>query len=173
MKHPRILLATTLLALLPLAASAGKPHEHGAVKLDLALDGTKLELLLEAPLDSIVGFERAPRTDAERKTAADALARLRKGEGLFVLPAAAQCTLQPPAVKADVLEGGAAPKDGHADLDASFAFTCTKPEQLATLDVALFDAFPRIRRIDVQVAAAKGQSKATLTAKARRVNLPR
>lgn len=168
----RSLLPALLLAL-PLAAGAGKAHEHGVVKLDVALDGARLELVLEAPLDSVVGYERAPRTDAERKAAADALARLRRGDGLFVLPAAAQCSAQPATVKADVLEGGAAPKDGHADLDASFAWTCMKPAELATLDVALFDTFPRIRRVDVQVAAPKGQRRATLTPASRRISLPR
>ena len=41
-------------------------------------------MALELPLDSLLGFERAPRTDAERKAAADVLARLRSGGTLYV-----------------------------------------------------------------------------------------
>jgi hypothetical protein len=74
--------------------AAGKAHEHGALRLDVAIEGSKLTITMEAPLDNLLGFERAPRTDAERKAAADVLARLRspdKGTPLFALDAAAQC----------------------------------------------------------------------------------
>ena len=107
------------------AWAAGKAHEHGALKLDVAIEGNKLTIAMEAPLDNLLGFERAPRTDAERKAAADVLARLRnpdKGGPLFALDAAAQCIVGKAEVQAPVLEPGAksAPKDEHADLDASY-----------------------------------------------------
>ena len=71
---------------------------------------------MEAPLDNLLGFERAPRTDSERKAAAEVLARLRnpnQGKALFSADAAAQCTLSKADVQAPVLEPGAkpAPKD--------------------------------------------------------------
>jgi hypothetical protein len=74
-----------------------------------------------------------------------------------------------------VLEPGAKPtaQDGHAELDASYEFGCAQAGELRNLDVALFDAYPRIQRIDVQVAAAKGQWKATLRRPARQVKLVR
>jgi hypothetical protein len=160
------------------AWAAGKAHEHGALKLDVAIDGSKLTIAMEAPLDNLLGFERAPRTDAERKAAADVLARLRsadKGKPLFVADAAAQCTLSKAAVQAPVLEAGAAPAAGdeHADLDASYEFSCAQPGELRSLDVGLFDAYKRIQRIDVQVAGPKGQSKVTLKRPARKVRLTR
>lgn len=160
------------------AWAAGKAHEHGALKLDVAIEGNKLTIAMEAPLDNLLGFERAPRTDAERKAAAEVLARLRsldKGTPLFVLDAAASCTLGKAEVQAPVLEAGAKPaaKDEHADLDASYEFTCAKPDELRTLDVGLFDAYKRIQRIDVQVAGPKGQAKVTLKRPARKVQLVR
>jgi Protein of unknown function (DUF2796) len=160
------------------AWAAGKAHEHGAVKLDVAVEGNKLTIALEAPLDNLLGFERAPRTDAERKAAADVLARLRspdKGKPLFAADAAAQCTLAKAEVQAPTLEPGAksAAQDEHADLDASYEFTCAKPDELRTLEVGLFDAYKRTQRIDVQVAGPKGQAKATLKRPARKVQLAR
>ena len=118
------------------AWAAGKAHEHGALKLDVAIEGNKLAIEMEAPLDNLLGFERAPRTDAERKAAADVLARLRspdKGSSLFVLDAAAQCTLSKAEVQAPVLEPGAkaAAKDEHADLDASYEFSCAQARRTA------------------------------------------
>jgi hypothetical protein len=160
------------------AWSAGKAHEHGALKLDVAIEGNKLTIAMEAPLDNLLGFERAPRTDAERKAAAEVLARLRspiQGKALFSADAAAQCTLSKADVQAPVLEPGVnpAPKDEHADLDASYEFSCAQPAELRSLDVGLFDAYKRIQRIDVQVAGAKSQSKVTLKRPARSVKLVR
>jgi hypothetical protein len=160
------------------AWSAGKAHEHGALKLDVAIEGNKLTIAMEAPLDNLLGFERAPRTDAERKAAAEVLARLRsptQGKALFSADAAAQCTLSKAEVNAPVIEPGAKPatKDEHADLDASYEFSCAQPAELRSLDVGLFDAYKRIQRIDVQVAGAKSQSKVTLKRPARSVKLVR
>jgi Protein of unknown function (DUF2796) len=158
--------------------AAGKAHEHGAIKLDVSIEGNTLTIAMEAPLDNLLGFERVPRTDAERKLASDVLTRLRgpdKGTPLFATDAAAQCTLSKAEVLAPVLEPSAKPgsKDEHADLDARYEFTCAKPDDLRTLDLGLFDAYKSTRRIDVQVAGPKGQAKVTLKRPARKVQLLR
>ncbi len=179
--HTRSLALTLTLiglALAPSAAWAGKAHEHGVMKLDVALDGNTLSIALESPLDSFLGFERAPRTDAERQAAADLLARLRRpdrGPPLFTAASAAQCTLSKADVRAPVLEAltQAAAKDGHADLDADYTYTCAQPAQLGRLDLGLFDAFRLLKRIDVQVAGPQGQSKLTLARPARSIKLAR
>jgi len=179
MNRPTLVLCMTCLVFAAAPAwSAGKAHEHGALKLDVAIEGNKLTIAMEAPLDNLLGFERAPRTDAERKAAAEVLARLRspiQGKALFSADAAAQCTLSKADVQAPVLEPGVnpAPKDEHADLDASYEFSCAQPAELRSLDVGLFDAYKRIQRIDVQVAGAKSQSKVTLKRPARSVKLVR
>ena len=84
-------------------AATAKPHQHGAMKLGVAVEGADVTLVVEMPLDGLVGFERAPRTDAERKAAAAALATMRDGAALFRLDAAAQCTLASAKVAAPVL----------------------------------------------------------------------
>lgn len=179
MNRSNLLLLTSCLAMAAAPAwSAGKAHEHGALKLDVAIEGNKLTIAMEAPLDNLLGFERAPRTDAERKAAAEVLARLRspdKAAALFVTDAAAKCSLSTAEVHAPVLEPGAKPaaKGEHADLDASYEFNCAQPGELRSLEVGLFDAYKRIQRIDVQVVGPKGQSKETLKRPARSVKLVR
>lgn len=178
-RHPLAsLIGCLALAVASGAASAGKAHEHGALKLDVAIEGNRLTIAMEAPLDNLLGFERAPRTDAERKASAEVLARLRstdKSASLFTPDAAAQCTLGKAEVQAPVLEPGAKPaaQDGHADLDATYEFSCAQAGELRNLDVGLFEAYKRIQRIDVQVAGAKGQWKVTLRRPARQVRLVR
>jgi hypothetical protein len=188
MNRPTFVILMSCLALMSgHARSAGKAHEHGVLKLDVAIEGNKLTIAMEAPLDNLLGFERAPRTDAERKAAADVLARLRspdKGAPLFVADAAAQCSLSKAEVSAPVLEPTAktdtkadtktgSANSEHADLDADYEFNCAQPGELRSLDVGLFDAYKRIQRIEVQVAGPKGQTKVTLKRPARSVKLVR
>lgn len=143
-------------------AGAAAAHVHGVVPMTLALEGSELTLALEeAPLDSFIGFERAPRTAAEKKAAEKLLSTLRSGQGLVSPDAKAQCTLKSVEVEAPVLESaaGAGAKDSpHADLDASFVFTCARPQDLASVDLSgLMQRFSRIQKIELKGVAGAGQ----------------
>ena len=59
------------------------------------------------------------------------------------------------------------------DVDAVFDYECQDAARAAFVDVLLFEAFPGMKQINVQVAAATGQLKRTLTRPARRVSLTR
>lgn len=154
------------------SAVAGRAHVHGQAQLDVAIDGESLVLMLEAPLDGFVGFEHAPRTPAQRQAAEAALATLRDGAALFVPAAEARCTLESQAVDAPVLQGGDA-AGGHADLQARWQFRCTAPARLRALEHGLFQAFPRLQRIDAQVVGPQGQRKQALRRPARALELQR
>jgi hypothetical protein len=103
---PRACLSLVLAALwLAPVQAAPHAHQHGVAKLAVAVDGNTLTIDLDAPLDGFLGFERAPRNDAERKAAADLLARLRDAAGLFKPDAAAGCkaaevTIDAPSARA-------------------------------------------------------------------------
>jgi len=164
--------------LLATSALAHGPHEHGVVKLDVAVEPGRVTLLMESPLANLVGFERAPRTDAERQRVDAALATLNAASTLFKIDPAAGCVPGPVELNAAALEGskpGAAEADGgHADIDASFTFKCSKKAAApAFIDTALFTAFPAIQRIDVQLATGSAQAKRTLLRPAARLSLPR
>lgn len=170
-------------------AAAGKAHVHGVVQVNVALDGQQLTIDLDAPLDNLLGFERAPRTAAERQAAADLLASLRRpgaGAQLFVPDAQAGCTPATAEVQAPVLEpktaaqpapgqrqGGGHGHDGHADLNASFSFRCQQPAALAGLQTRLFEAYRRIQRIEVLVAGPQGQTRQVLKRPQGRIALQR
>jgi hypothetical protein len=142
-------------------------HVHGTVRLDVAIEGGKLTIQLEAPLDSVLGFEHRPRTDAQRKAAAALLEQMKDVRAVVRPDADAQCSLAESSVESDALapaRPGTTAKDGeHADLDATYEFTCAQPQNLRKLDVALFDSFKRVRRVETRVAGAKGQSGRVLT----------
>ncbi|KQV81221.1 DUF2796 domain-containing protein [Rhizobacter sp. Root1221] len=143
-----------------LSLAAEHAHVHGTARLDVAIDAGKITLQLETPLDNLVGFERAPRTDAERQRVADMLATLRQAGALFTIDPAAQCTPGRVDLVSAALQlgpaGGSGDPDGHADLDGTFEFNCARAGQAAYIDVGLF-AFPHLKSVDVQAATPRGQ----------------
>jgi hypothetical protein len=172
---------TAALACLSLNAAAhaqGHAHEHGVVKLDIAVEASKLTMQMESPLDNLVGFERAPRTDAERKQVDAVVAQFKAADTLFKIDPAAGCTLAKVELASAALKLGTPDPNekaeaGHADIDGDFEFTCTDSARAAFIDIGLFGAFKNMQRIDVQVAAPKGQAKRTLKRPATRIVLPR
>ena len=161
-------------------AIAGSPlvragvHEHGVIKLDVAMDGSLLTLQLEAPLDSLLGFEHRPRTEAQRQAADAVLKRFNDGASLFQPSAAASCTFRKSTIDANALQPNPEAKPGeHADLGAIFEFQCAQPDKLRDIDVALFDAFKRIQRINAQVIGPKGQAQRILKRPDRLLKLSR
>ena len=174
MKHTRLrrttglAIAAALFAAAPfLSAQAQQQHAHvhGQLKLDVAVDGPTVVIDMESPLDHIVGFERAPKTDAAKKPVEAAGPQRRAADKLFVVDPAANCKLGPVDLRSGALGlGNPDPAEpvGHADLDATFSFNCTNAAAAKFIDVNLFGAFKGLRQIDSQIATAQGQFKRQL-----------
>lgn len=179
--RPRFLSLTLLLAtsLLPGLAQAQAhnhaAHEHGRASVDIAIERNQITLGLHTPLDNLVGFERAPRSAAERQTAEAAVARLRAADGWMRIDPKAGCTLGEAVLESAALGlGGGTHKEGeHADVEGSVTYRCTDATQAGYIELGLADAFKRIRTVDVQVAGSNGQFKRTLSGKTRRISLSR
>jgi hypothetical protein len=161
-------LAAAAATFLPATAAAhGKAHVHGQAELAIAAEGPQLEIVFEAPLDGLIGFEHAPRTDAQRAAVRDMAAKLRKSADLFRPTPDAGCSPASVRLASAVLApellgeaGGAkagSSKDGHADLEAAYTFRCAAPGALKGLETTLRQVFPGLRKIDVRVATARGQ----------------
>lgn len=85
-------------------------HEHGVGTLNIAIDGTQVAMIFEAPGADIVGFEYAAESDADNAAIDAAIAQLGAPLDLFVTTAAAGCVVV--EAKAS-LEG----EDDHEDHD--------------------------------------------------------
>jgi len=153
MRCAALLFTLTLSAFAQAAAPAA--HEHGVAHLTLVQERNAVTIALESPLDSIVGFEHAPRTDAEKAALARAGERLHDLAAVVALPAAAGCTVADMDVDLPFADAQGAAHDahahghedaGHADVEASYTLECAEPAALATLSVRLFETFPRMRR---------------------------
>lgn len=157
------------------SAQAGKAHEHGVGRMNLVQDGANWAVDLELPLDTLVGFERPPRTPAERQAAQAALARLRDPQALIRLevPAPMSCTTAAVEVHAPVLEGQAAAPGGHADARVSITLQCPDSVEPQRAELQAFTTFNRLKRLEVQAALKAGQRQFKLTPANRVIHLRR
>jgi hypothetical protein len=185
--------------LAPLVAIAADPqpagfeqrgrHEHGAVIVNVALEGATLSVAVESPAINVVGFERAPRDAAEKARVAAADRWLASGTGIVGVPAAAGCSrtrveYAPPKLGDGAghdhdhagdhdhdAKGDAAEAQAHADYDARFVYTCANPGALAWLDLWLAQRLLAVESIEVNLVVPGGQSQRRLAPGQTRVPL--
>lgn len=157
------------------AHSAGSGHAHGAhvhgeAQLDLVVDGRGFEAQLIIPMESLVGFERPPRSPDETQALERALSALKTAEKLLRPSTAAQC-------RGRLLEltrpDWSSASAGHADVQGTYRFECAQPDKLTGLEVMLFEEFRRLRRVDMRLVDASGTRAQRLGRNTRTVKLAR
>lgn len=140
-------------------------HVHGAVSVNIALEGRKLFFEIEAPADQVLGFERAPRDARERTAVAEVDAWFRSGRSMLGVPPAAGCRL----AKVDFTPP--TPGGEHADYGGRYFFDCAAPEALAWVEIWALRRLQGLERTEVNLAVPGGQRQETLVDGAVRVAL--
>jgi hypothetical protein len=172
MKPSESRLLCLCLAVLSIEALAHGPHVHGTAELHVAVESKAVAIELHGPLENLLGFEHAPRTDSQRAALTAMTDKLNRPEMLFRLSKAASCKANPTRIVLPFNDTRATPasaahkdddSDEHADLTASFGFLCANIGKLDSIEVNLFDAFPGTRTLKAQIAGPRGQSGATLS----------
>ncbi|SDX19062.1 DUF2796 domain-containing protein [Thiocapsa roseopersicina] len=154
-------------------------HVHGMAHMTLAAEGNKVLIELTSPAASLIGFERAPRTDDERATLALATENLEAGDAMIRLNIEAGCRLETAEIDAGFADSGQGREakhahdhdadqgaDGHADFVVHYSFVCDRPEALGSAALGLFSGFPALERVLFQYVTAEGQGGAELTPRA-------
>jgi hypothetical protein len=189
------------LPLFCLSAAAQEPrrelaaHEHGRGTLDMAIEGERVSIGLEAPGMDIVGFEHAAKTATQKKAVDGAKSTLSKPLALFRLPGAAGCRAREVKVELATEEHkqdpsapekgkdakaetgrnkGGAPKEAsgkHTEFHAEYTLECSNPSALTTIEFDYFKSFKRAVKLDVNVITPKGQMKYEVTRDKPRVDL--
>ena len=142
-----------------------RKHVHGAVTFNIALEGDTLAIELDAPADNVVGFEKSPRNETERKAVADANAWFASGRGIATVPGNAGCRLL--AVDFNPPKFGS----GHADYRARFAYRCPNPSALAWVELRALDRLLRLEKVEINIITPTVQRQAELVAGSTRVSL--
>jgi hypothetical protein len=129
----------------------GHAHAHGVGQLQIAIDGAVVRGELQSPMESLLGHEYLPRSQAQK----NALAQLRQSltnPAYVMLPvAAAQCQVTDSLATSPMFEGR--DSGGHSSLLFAFAFRCEQPQQLRKIDFPLFAKHPRLKEIEVELVA--------------------
>lgn len=168
MKNPILILA--LIAPTALLAQENREldaHEHGHSALNIAFEGTQIAMELEAPGVDIVGFEYEAKTAEDRAKLDTAIAELSKPMSLFVLPAAAGCTIV--SSSAGLIdehhdeeegheEGEHEEEEGaeHTEFHAEYLMNCADPSAIDEIEFAFFDVFPNAEEVEVQMISDMG-----------------
>jgi hypothetical protein len=174
-------MTSSLLALASLAHATERRelgrHEHGVAKLNLAVEGTRVVMEVEAPGLDVLGFEHAPVSDADKAAAASGRAALAQPLDLFVLPAAAGCKVvessvellhekhdhdEDAAADAEHVEDAAADDHDdhalHSEFRGSYTLDCDHPAEMTKITFVWFDRFPNAKKVDVTLVTTENQT---------------
>lgn len=153
---------TTLLPVHAQDKHAHAAHAHGAGVLELSVQSGKIIGRFEIPMESLLGHEHLPRTEAQKKAMANLQSGLASADYFMALPAAAQCKQISLKATSSMFEGK---KSEHSDLDIDVAFECAQPAALTEMRIALFAKHPTLKSLKVDMVVPKGQKSVTLSAK--------
>ena len=90
-------------------------HEHGAANLMLVIEWDKLQIGIEVPSDSLIGFEYFPKSQSDRKNFNEAIKILSDPSKIFSTPDDAEGLLTGLNVSQTLFSGEG--KHGHDDHD--------------------------------------------------------
>lgn len=154
--------------LLPVSAFAQETrdlgaHEHGHSTLNIAFEGNRIAMELEAPGADIIGFEYAAQSAEDRAKLDAAIAELSKPLSLFALPDAAGCTVVSSTAGLHGADDNHADHDhgttdhpSHAEFHAEYMLSCENPAAIDRIDFSYFQTFPNAQEVDVQMISDKG-----------------
>ena len=165
MKKMSLFLASLLISNIALADHHGKSkgaHVHGTIKIEMAVEGKTIDIDIDGPAESFVGFEYTPKTAKEKKAWSDAETLWTKDliSKLFILDSSLGCKVTEASFKQEVDEDHTA-KDTkkeagvHSDIEAEGKITCLKDLAGQNLVVALKKHFPKIKKLAVELVSTE------------------
>ena len=160
-------------------------HEHGRGTLNMAVEGSRVSLELEAPGADIVGFEHSARTARQKAALKQAKQQLLAPQSLFKFPSAAGCVVAEASVDIESgeheheheIEKGAegnkaeAAEEGHSNFHGQYAFNCKDPARITAIEFGYFQAFAGAQKLEVNVITPKGQTRFDVTRAKARIDL--
>jgi hypothetical protein len=174
-------------------------HVHGVAHMNVAVEGDTVYIEFSSPAANIVGFEHHPETAEQKKALEASIEKLKSGDKLFKLSPKAQGKLAKSVIDTDIANAShpeshaehsnehdkhskSNKKHGkedhhtdeherHSEFKTEYRFVCKRPEKLAQIEVMLFDIFPGIEHIEVQILTGTTQTALELTAKKYKIAL--
>ena len=139
-------------------------HEHGAIKLEIAVEGKTIEIDLDGPAESFIGFEYKPTTEKEKKTFNDAESLWTKDllTKLFVLDKKLGCMSSEVTFKQENEEDKSkdAKKESgiHSEIEAKAKITCAQDLKGQKVLVSVKKHYPHIRKLTLDLVGSETKS---------------
>ena len=123
-------------------------HVHGAAELSIAFEGPQGKIEFKSASDSIVGFEHAAKSAADKKSADEAFKKFEGSIGeMITFDKSLQCQFSKDKLEV-VSEGG-----NHSNTVAAFSVRCAKSPVGTKLVFNFQKTFPKLKDIDAQIIA--------------------
>lgn len=132
-------------------------HVHGQVKAEISFEVDRLQVNIEAPGDSIVGFETKPKGEKQLKVVEDATNKLRDLSSVLSLTGG-DCQQTEHKVEADY-------DNGHSDFDISYEFSCKKPFELKSIEFNIMKTFTKVKEVEANFVSKEKQDQKILKGK--------
>ncbi|QOC22616.1 DUF2796 domain-containing protein [Wenzhouxiangella sp. AB-CW3] len=154
-------------------------HVHGQATGTLAKDSGRLNLSLVVPGMNLVGFEHAPRDEAQRGRLSEVQHFLESGTWLAFHPHG-ECRIEQLELAAPGFGAADAYDHGddhdhnhheHAEFHLELDITCEQPERLEWLELKLFEDYPANEEIRMDVLTETHAERLRLTASDARIRL--
>jgi len=141
-----------------------KAHVHGSAKVTLALETTTTGTIdLDVPAESIYGFEHKANSKNDKAAEDKGLKPLRGNPYSVVrLPTDCEVKVQKVEREQEKEEPGAKEEHDehhgeHADITATYSVKCVNSLKGVKVWVPMFDVFPRVKAVSLQVLTPGGQ----------------
>jgi hypothetical protein len=166
-------------------------HQHGATRMNIALEPGVVAIELSGPMLNFAGFEHVPRNDEDRSRLQNAVAALRAPAQLFSFEPQGTCEAASVALEvpefAEVDRAteahhhdhqhthphGAREHDSaqHHDFIARYEFHCAVDAPATAIHARLFDLFSWTDTLEVQVIGPDLQLREVLTPQSRTLRM--
>jgi hypothetical protein len=157
MKFTALIANCLLLSSLSLAGEhALGAHEHGSIKLGFAVEKNTVEISLDGPAESFIGFEYIPHTDKEKTVFNNAKNLWEKNIlELITFDKKLNCKITDSNFKQVIDQKETSV---HSDIEAQAKITCTGSLSGSEVHVSLKKHFKNIKKITAEILSTETKS---------------
>ena len=153
-------------------------HEHGVVRMGLAVDDQRMSLDIEVPAATVFGFEHNPETEEEIRVVSEAMETLRTRVGeVIVVSSELACELEDVEVvsapevdeehsHSEDEDAHSEDEDAHSEVRVSVSWFCAQSVEGTDATLSLSSLWPDAELVDLTVITSMGQAAGRVAADA-------
>ncbi|MDO9182132.1 MAG: DUF2796 domain-containing protein [Bacteriovorax sp.] len=146
-------------------------HEHGSIKVGMAIEKNIVEIDIDGPAESFLGFEYIPKSAREKKLLSDLEIKWTKNlESMIAFDKKLNCKVSEASFKqiideAETKEAQAKIKDSnkkeagvHSDIEAKARLVCTANLNGSNVTISLKKVFKNMKKLSIDILGTETKS---------------